>query len=600
MSKEPTRLFDLPRYQRDRFPQEEALAFKFDGEWVTWSTEEFIDQADRLSKGLIALGVKPGDRIAMISNNRPEWNIVDIGAQQAGAVDVPIYPTISEDDQAYVFDHAEIKLCFVSDEELYQKVLNIQDQVPTLEGIYSFDPLKGVSHWTQLLEAGKDVDMEEVERIKGGISEDDMATMIYTSGTTGRPKGVMLSHRNLVSNVKSCVERLPVDHTGDSLSFLPASHVYERMIHYLYMYTGVSIYFAESMDTIGENLREVKPQVFTAVPRLLEKVFDRIMAKGNEQKGIKRALFFWAVRLGEQYEPRGGHSAWYRFKLGIARKLVFKKWYEAIGGNAKAIASGSAPLQPRLIRIFLAAGVPVMEGYGLTETSPVIAVNCEKHNGVMVGAVGRPLNDQDVRIAEDGEIIVKGPNVMMGYYKNEEETRKKIDADGYFHTGDIGEFINGEFLKITDRKKQMFKTSGGKYIAPGKMENKFKESPFIEQFMVIGEGRKFPSALLVPSFEHLKEWCKKKGVEYTNVEEMLKNEQVRERIRREVDEKNKAFSHWEWIKRFVLIANEWSIEGGELTPTLKVKRKEVQEKYSEKIEGVYQGNEGVDTQAAYA
>lgn len=598
MSKEPTRLFDLPRHQMDHFPQEDALAYKFDGEWVTWSTSEFIDQADRLSKGLIALGVEPGDKIAIISNNRPEWNIVDIGAQQAGAVDVPIYPTISEEDQAYVFQHAEVKLCFVSDEELYQKVLNIQDQVPTLEGIYSFDPLKGVSHWTQVLEAGKDVDMEKVEQIKSGIGEHDLATLIYTSGTTGKPKGVMLSHRNLVSNVKSCVERLPVDHTGNSLSFLPASHVYERMIHYLYIYTGVSIYFAESMDTIGDNLREVKPQVFTAVPRLLEKVYDKIMAKGNEQKGIKRALFFWAVRLGEQYEPRGGHSGWYKFKLSIARKLIFKKWYEAVGGKAKAVASGSAPLQPRLIRIFLAAGIPVMEGYGLTETSPVVAVNCEKNNGVMVGTVGRPLSDQEVRIAEDGEIIVKGPNVMLGYYKNEEETKAVMDDDGSFHTGDIGELVNGEFLKITDRKKQMFKTSGGKYIAPGKMENKFKESPFIEQIMVIGEGRKFPSALIVPAFEYLEEWCKKKGIEYTSAQEILKDEQVKERIRQEVDEKNKAFGHWEWIKRFTLIPDEWTIEGGELTPTLKVKRKEVQEKYADRIEGIYQGSDGIDTEAA--
>ncbi len=598
MSKEPTRLFDLPHHQREHFPQEDALAYKFDGEWVTWSTEEFIEQADRMSKGLIALGIRPGDRVAMTSDNRPEWNITDIGAQQAGAVDVPIYPTISEEDMAYIFDHAEIKLCFVSNEDLYQKVLNIQDQVSTLEGIYSYDPLKGVSHWTQVLEAGNDVDMEEVERIKEGIGERDLATMIYTSGTTGKPKGVMLSHRNLVSNVKSCVERLPVDHTGNSLSFLPASHVYERMIHYLYIYTGVSIYFAESMDTIGENLREVKPQVFTAVPRLLEKVFDRIMAKGNEQKGIKRALFFWAVRLGEQYEPRGGHSGWYKFKLAIARKLVFKKWYEAIGGNAKAIASGSAPLQPRLIRIFLAAGVPVMEGYGLTETSPVIAVNCEKNNGVMVGTVGRPLSDQEVRIADDGEIVVKGPNVMMGYFKNEEATQEVLDEDGWFYTGDIGELVNGEFLKITDRKKQMFKTSGGKYIAPGRMENKFKESPFIEQIMVIGEGRKFPAALIVPAFEYLKDWCQKKGIEYSNADEMLQDERITERIRQEVDQKNQAFGHWEWIKRFVLISDEWTIEGGELTPTLKVKRKDVKEKYADRIENLYNGTEGVDTKAA--
>jgi long-chain acyl-CoA synthetase len=598
MSKEPTRLFDLPKHQREHFPQEDALAYKVQGEWVSWSTDEFIEQADRASKGMIAIGMEPGDHVAIISENRPEWNIVDIGVLQAGGVDVPIYPTISEDDQAYIFNHAEIKYCFVSNEELYQKVLNIQDQVPSLQGIYSFDPLKGVTHWTQLLEAGNGVDMEKVEKIKDGIGENDLATMIYTSGTTGRPKGVMLSHRNLVSNVRSCVERLPVDHTGNSLSFLPASHVYERMILYLYMYTGVSIYFAESIDTIGDNLREVKPQVFTAVPRLLEKVFDKIMAKGYQLKGIQKALFFWAVRLGEQYEPRGGHSAWYRFKLAIARKLIFKKWYEAIGGNAKAIASGSAPLQPRLIRIFLAAGVPVMEGYGLTETSPVIAVNCEKNNGVMVGTVGRPLADQDVRIADDGEILVKGPNVMMGYYKNEEETRKVMDDEGFFYTGDIGELVNGEFLKITDRKKQMFKTSGGKYIAPGRMENKFKESPFIEHIMVIGEGRKFPAALVVPAFEHLKEWCQEKGIEYTNAEEMVEKEEVQERIRQEIDEKNKAFGHWEWIKRFILIPKDWTIEGGELTPTLKVKRKVIQETYTDRIEGLYNGTDGIDTAKA--
>ncbi len=581
------RLFDVIRFQSENYPKDDALCDKRDGNWVKTSTAELIRQADQLSRALVSIDVQGGDKVAIISStNRSEWSICDLGILQAGAIDVPMYPTISAEDYEYIFNHAEVKVCFVSDEELYEKVMTAKPNVPSLKHVYSFDQINGCDHWSKLLEKGSEEHQITVEDRMAAILEDDLATLIYTSGTTGKPKGVMLSHKNIVSNAKACLERLPVDSNGRALSFLPLCHVYERMLLYLYQLTGVSIYFAESMDTIGDNLKEVKPDVFTAVPRLLEKVFDKIMAKGSELSGIKKNLFYWAVQLGEEYDTVG-KSAFYKFKLSIARKLIFSKWQAALGGNAKAVASGSAALSPRLARIYLAAGIPVMEGYGLTESSPVVAVNCETNNMVRIGTVGKPIQDVEVRIAEDGEILVKGPNIMMGYYKDEDKTKEVIDPDGWLHTGDIGEITKEGFLRITDRKKEIFKTSGGKYIAPQLMENKFKESRFIEQIIVIGENRKHPAALIVPAFEFLREWAQRKGIEFGSHEDMIQNKEVINRITEEVHKYNEYFGHWEQVKKFELLPEEFTIEGEELTPTLKLKRKVILAKYAGLIDEIY-------------
>jgi long-chain acyl-CoA synthetase len=584
---EITRLFDLPYNQLNTFPKDDCLCDKINGSWRKTSTQSYIDQANEISRGLIKLGVQPGDKIALISNNRSEWNIMDIGIQQVGAIGVPVYPTISAEVYAYIFNDAKVIYCVVSDQELHDKVAAIIDQVPSLKKIYAFEDLSDCDNWQSLkCPPSPELD-QEVENRKAAIKPDDLVTLIYTSGTTGNPKGVMLTHNNLLSNVKACEPRLPVKPTALALSFLPVCHVYERMLLYLYQYKSVSIYFAESMDTIGDDLRDVKPHVFTAVPRLLEKVFDKIIAKGEALTGIKRKLFFWAVELGEEYDVVG-KSAWYHFKLKIARKLIFSKWQEALGGRTEAVASGSAALQPRLARIFLAAGIPIMEGYGLTETSPVISVNCEKDNKIRIGTTGAVLDNVTVKIADDGEILVKGPNVMIGYYNMPEKTAEEIDSDGWFHTGDIGEFVEGEFLKITDRKKEMFKTSGGKYIAPQLMENKFKESRFIEQIMVIGENQKMPAALIVPAFDFVKEWIKiKKLAIGSSNEEIAASQLVKDRIAEEVDRLNQSFGKWEQIKSFELVSAPWTPETGELTPTLKPKRKVVLEKFKDLYDKIY-------------
>jgi long-chain acyl-CoA synthetase len=581
------RLFDLPYYQLENFPQPDAFADKINGEWIKTSTKSYVDQANALSRGLIKLGIQDGDKIAMISNNRSEWNICDIGIQQIGGISVPVYPTISADVYDYIFNDAEVKVCFVSDQELYDKVLSIKDKVSSLTHVFTFNDVEGAISWKTLLEAADSSLDAEIEKRKSDISYEDLVTIIYTSGTTGNPKGVMLSHKNLLSNVIACKPRLPVSPGARSLSFLPVCHVYERMLLYLYQYTGVAVYFAESMDTIGDNLKEVKPHVFTAVPRLLEKVYDKIMAKGEALTGIKRKLFFWAVALGDEYDVKG-KSGWYLFKLKIARKLIFSKWKEALGGNTLAVASGSAALQPRLARIYLAAGIPVMEGYGLTETSPVISVNYEEGNNVRIGTTGTVIDGVTVKIAEDGEILVKGPNVMMGYYKLPEKTAEDIDADGWFHTGDIGTLEEGKFLKITDRKKEMFKTSGGKYIAPQVMENKFKESRFIEQIMVIGENQKMPAAFIVPAFDFIREWAKKKNYNIgTTNAEISANELVRARIEKDVNTLNQSFGQWEQIKRFELVDHIWTPEAGELTPTLKPKRRVLMEIHQDLFKRIY-------------
>ena len=580
---EVKRLFDLPDYQQRNFPKDEMFVSKMNGNWISISTNDFVSRALALSQALVGLGVSQGDCIGLVSNNRLEWNLMDIAIQQVGAIVVPIYPTISDSDYVYIFNDAKLKYVFVGNENLHTRIQLLRKDIPSLLDIYTFDQVESAKHYEEILPLGTGVEVGRIKALKANVRNEDLATIIYTSGTTGNPKGVMLSHNNLLSNVIACSTIIPADIDSRVLTFLPVCHVYERMLHYLYMYVGASIYYAESIDTVGENIREVKPHVFTAVPRLLEKVFERIMAKGDEQKGIKRALFFWSVRLAEKYEING-NSFWYRIKLSIARKLVFSKWQEALGGHVKAIASGSAALQPRLARIFIAAGINVLEGYGLSETSPVVSVNDLKR-GVCIGTVGPIISNVKVKIAPDGEILVKGPNVMMGYFNLPDKTAEVIDAQGWFHTGDIGEMVDNFFLKITDRKKEIFKTSGGKYIVPQAMENKFKESRFIEQMMVIGEGEKYPAALIVPNFAFLKDWSIKKNIDFSNLSnaEIIHIPEVIARIQEEVDTMNKLYGNWEQIKKFHLLPTEWSVETGELTPTLKLKRKIIMEKYKSEV-----------------
>jgi long-chain acyl-CoA synthetase len=585
-----TRLFDFPYYQLENFTISDALVTKQDGKWIKTSTQEYIAKANAISRALVQIGVQKNDKIAIIStNNRTEWNIMDIGALQTGAQTVPIYPTISEEDYEYILNHSESSYCFVSDEDVLRKVNAIKSNVPTLKEVYSFNTIEGCKHWTELLELGKDeANQKDVEERKNGVLPSDLATIIYTSGTTGRPKGVMLSHNNIVSNVINSAPRIPFEKgKSRALSFLPVCHIFERVILYLYQYYGVSIYFGESIDKISDNIKEVKPNVMSAVPRLLEKVYDSIIAKGTQLTGIKKKLFFWAIDLGLRFEPYGANGWWYELQLKMARKLIFSKWKEGLGGNLDLMVSGSAALQTRLTRVFAAAGIPVMEGYGLTETSPVITVNDMRNFGFRVGTVGKVIDGLTVKIAEDGEILCKGPNVMMGYYKDEQLT-SEVMTDDFFHTGDIGEFDNDGFLKITDRKKEMFKTSGGKYIAPQLIENTMKQSRFIEQIMVIGDGQKMPAAFIQPSFDFVKEWAKihKINIGTTNAE-IISSTKVIERIQEEVDQLNEKFGNWEKIKRFELTPDVWSIEGGHLTPTLKLKRKVVMEKYKDLFNKIY-------------
>ncbi|MEZ4857938.1 MAG: long-chain fatty acid--CoA ligase [Flavobacteriaceae bacterium] len=585
------RLFDFPYYQLTTYSLENALVTKYNGTWVSTSTKEYIEKANAISRGLLKLGVKKNDKVAIISmTNRTEWNICDIGILQLGAQDVPIYPTISEEDYEYVLNHSESVVCFVSCKEVLDKINKIKNNVPSLKAIYSFENIEDCPNWDEVLKLGEDEsNQEEVEKLKDSVNEHDVATLIYTSGTTGRPKGVMLTHKNIASNAIYSAARLPID-LGHSkaLSFLPVCHIYERMLLYMYQYCGVRIHFAESLETISDNLKEIKPEVMTAVPRLLEKVYDKIYAKGADLTGIKKKLFFWAVALGLEYEPYGQNGWWYEFKLKIARKLIFSKWQEALGGNLKAIASGSAALQPRLARVFNAAGIPVMEGYGLTETSPVVSVNDMRKGGFKIGTVGKPIAETEVKIAEDGEILIKGPQVMIGYYKDPNQTAEVL-KNGYFHTGDIGEIDEEGFLKITDRKKEMFKTSGGKYIAPQLMENALKQSRFIEQVMVIGEGEKMPAALIQPNWEFIADWNKRKNKGLPDdPKQLVTNEKLLERIQEEIDLYNERFGKWEKIKAFELTPDVWSIEAGHLTPTMKMKRKIIKEKYLALYNKIYE------------
>ena len=578
---------DFYYFQLQHTPRTDAFTQKENGKWQSLSIEAFVEKSKHFSLGLLQLGINKGDRIAIISNNRTEWHLTDLAAQQIGVVNVPIYPNITEEDYTYILNDCGAKVVFVSTQELLTSIENIKSNVPELKHVYTYDEIAGKSNYKEVLVLGKDGDESSIKALKDAIKQEELATLIYTSGTTGKPKGVMLSHQNLVANVLASEERLPIGKDFKVLSFLPLCHVFERMIDYLFIYKGISIYYAESIETIADNLKEVKPHMFATVPRLLEKVYDKIVAKGSDLSGIKKALFFWALELGLEFDPMEDKGWWYNFRLKIANKIIFSKWREALGGNVVAIASGGAALQARLARVFTAAQIPILEGYGLTETSPVIAVNSLLKEGTKIGTVGKPLDNLDVKIAEDGEIIVKGPSVMMGYYNLPDVTKEAFNSEGYFLTGDIGVLEDGKYLKITDRKKEIFKTSGGKYIAPQVMENKFKESRFIEQIIVIGEGEKFASALIQPDFVFLKEWCDRKNVKAATNEEMITNEQVIKRFEKEVEELNEKFSNYEKIKRFELLSEPLSIDAGELTPTLKLKRKNIMAKYNHLYQKIY-------------
>ena len=583
-----TRLFDILENQVKNKPLKRALNTKYNGVWESTSSKEFLEKSNQISRGLLQLGVKKGDKVAIISsNNRTEWCIVDIGVLQIGAIDVPIYPTITAEDYSYIINHSESKYCFVSDVVVYEKIKSIQNECSNLKEIYCFDTIKGCKHWSAVLELGKDAaHQSKVLAIKESVHPQDLATIIYTSGTTGTPKGVMLSHNNIVSNVIAAQKRLPLDNgKAVALSFLPLCHIYERMLMYLYQLSATEVHFAESLETIGENLNEVNPDVMTAVPRLLEKLYDKIYGKGQTLTGIKKKLFNWAVNVGLAYEPYGKNGVGYSIKLFIARALIFKKWKSALGGNLKLIASGSAALQPRLARVFTAAGLTVVEGYGLTETSPVISVNDMRDGKFRVGSVGQVVENVKVKIADDGEILCKGPNIMMGYYKNQKLTDEVI-KDGYFHTGDIGHIDDDGFLKITDRKKEMFKTSGGKYVAPQVIENIVKQSTLIDQVMVVGESQKYPAALIQLNFDAVNEWLGQTDTPL-NYTEMVANEKVLNKIKKDIDQANENFAQWEKIKKFKLTPEIWSVDSGHLTPTMKLKRKIIKGKYQDLLEEIY-------------
>jgi long-chain acyl-CoA synthetase len=567
------------------------MTSKVGGEWKAYSTKEFIEAVDQASRALLELGVKHGDKVALIShNNRCEWNIMDHALLQIGAVDVPIYPTMTEADYEYIFNHSESIYCFVSNDELYDKVSAVLDKCEHMNKVYTFERYEGKNHWSEVLELGADQTRQaDVEKARDAVNPEDLATIIYTSGTTGLPKGVMLSHKNVVSNVIAATPRIPglIKGEAKTLSFLPVCHSFERFIQYLYMYNGASIYFAESIETIKADLNYCQPTIFTAVPRLLEKFFDGIVANGTSAGGLKTKIFEWAVSLALQWEPEHANGGFYHWKLGLADKLVFSKVRAALGmTEIKAVASGSAALQPRLARFFNGIGVPILEGYGLTETSPVISVNTTAEPGMLrIGAVGKVIDGVEAKIAEDGEILAKGPNIMMGYYKQPELTAEVMTGE-WFHTGDIGVIEDG-FIRITDRKKEMFKTSGGKYVAPQLIENELKASHLIEQSMVVGSGRKFPSAICILNEPGVKEWCSRHDITYTTIEEMADNQQVRDRVWQDVERANAGFGKWEQVKKIIIDTDEFTVDNGCLTPTFKVKRKPILAKYEVKIDALY-------------
>lgn len=591
---EHSRIFDFLQYQLDHLPKPDMFCGKVNGEWIPYSTQSVKETIDKLSAGLLNLGVSGNnleveqqDKIALVSKNRPEWLMLDLACQQIGAILCPIYPTTNVNELQFIFNDAQVKHAFITGQDIFEKVSSIKSAVPSLQTVYSFDKQAGAEYWENILSRGTEADHKKLEEIKRSIKAEHCATIIYTSGTTGTPKGVMLSHHNIVSNVLNSIKSFPFeeDVTARALSFLPLNHIFERMVSYIYINSGISIYYAESLETIAENLKEVKPNIFTTVPRLLEKVYEKIMAKGAELTGIKRKLFDWAVALGNEYDVSKPKAIGYNIQLALANKLIFSKWREALGSNVKYIITGGAACQVRLIRIFTAAKIPIYEGYGPTENSPVISVNCRYKGGTRFGSVGPVLLGQEVKLEPDGEICVKGPSVMMGYYNRPDLTAETI-IDGWLHTGDIGVF-EGKFLKITDRKKELFKTSGGKYVAPQPIENRMKESPFVEQMMVVGADQKFVGALIVPSIPNLKEWMRHKEIPFTTNEDAIHNPKVLELYRELIDSFNKFFNQVEQIKRFELLPHEWTIDSGELTPTLKLKRKVIMEKYKDVLQRIY-------------
>lgn len=590
------RVFDLLDHIKRNFPDKhDVFGAKIDGKWISYSTQNYLEYANNISIGLLAMGFKAGDKIAIVSNNRPDWNFFDMGMSQIGVVHVPIYPTISIDDFTYILHHSEPKMVLVSDKSTYEKLKPLVNRIATIKWMYSFNSIPGVPNWTEIVDLGSDnfdKYLDELEERKAIIEPDSLSTLIYTSGTTGVPKGVMLSHRNLVSNFVAHSTHHQLDHRHKALSVLPLSHIYERSVNYHFQYKGLSIYYAENMGTIMENIREIKPHITLCVPRLLERIYDGIMNKGRDLSSIKKEIFFWAVRLGLKYNRNNENGWFYRQKLKIADKLVYSKWREALGGNLGIVVSGGAALQSRISCLFGAAGIEILEGYGLTETSPVIAVSNLTTNEIMYGTVGIILKGVEVKIAEDGEILCKGPNVMLGYYKEPDLTSEAIDKDGWFHTGDIGVLIDEKFLKITDRKKEMFKLSSGKYIAPQVIENKFKESPLIEQLMVIGENEKFASALISPNFPYLHNWCSLHHVRFRDNEDLIKLPEVQEKYQKVVSSINAKLGQTEHIKRFRLVAEEWTPATGELSPTLKLRRKFIFDKYRDIIEDIFSKSNG--------
>ncbi len=582
------RVFDLMDNYVAKYDLPDVLANKVNGEYIKYSAKAFQENANAISHGLVKLGINKNDKVAVISPNRPEWNFIDLGVQQIGGVLVPMYPTITIEDYKFIFKDAGVKIIFVANEDLYKKVnLAIKD-IEGIEAVFTFDEVENARNWNEVKKLGSEGKQTDLDKLKEAVSTDDLLTLIYTSGTTGNPKGVMLSHGNVMSNVENVIAMIPVSEGEKALSFLPLCHIYERTVLYIYMRLGVAIYYAESMDTIIVNINEVKPHTFTSVPRLLEKVYDKIVSKGMEQKGLKKKIFFWAVNLGLKYDPMQNMGFLYDLQLKVARKLIFSKWKAALGGNIKVISSGSAALQPRLLRIFWAAGIPISEGYGLTETSPVLTTSCVDPINLQIGTVGVVIPSVEIKIAEDGEILAKGPNIMKGYYNRPDLTAEVIDKDGWFHTGDIGEFRDGKYLKITDRKKEIFKTSGGKYVAPQGIENKLKESLFIEQAVVVGEGQKFPSAIVALNFEAVRAFCEENEINYTTDAEMIMNKKVIDKIEEEVKIINKNIAQYEQVKKIRLLPQLMTIEGGELTPTLKLKRKAIGAKYEKLIGSMYE------------
>jgi long-chain acyl-CoA synthetase len=585
MSSNISRIFDFAYHQLENFPQEKCFNFKKNNNWQSISTEKFISEANKVSNSLLALGVQPNDKIAVITDsNNSNWHILDIGILQIGAQNVPLYATLSEKDNAYILNHSDAKYCFVSDDNLYQKVKSIAGKTQ-LQNVFSLDEIQTDYSWNSFLKIGENEDRQsKITALKNAVKPEDLATIIYTSGTTGIPKGVMLSHKNIVFSVFKTAQKIDLKQgTNKIVSYLPICHVFERSASYYNLYMGFEIYFAESIDKLGETIQEVKPHYLAVVPRLLEKMFDKIVTTGSNLRGFKKLLFFWALSVGEKYEPNNKNGSFYNFKLNIARKLIFIKWKEALGGNLQFMISGSAPLQQRLIRIFTAAGIAVFEGYGMTESSPGASINDLRNNGLKIGTVGKPLEGVEIKIAEDGEILMKGDNIMLGYYKNEEMTNKTI-INGYLHTGDIGQIDAEGFLTITDRKKEMFKTSGGKYIAPTALESALKQSRFIEQVMVIGENEKMPAALIQLNFEFIKEWAERHQHVITDI---TSDEKLINRIQKEVDFHNQKFGKWEQIKKFKITPDKWSIESGHLTPTMKMKRNIIKEKYKNLYQKIY-------------